>query len=78
MSDVEFNEPEYAASAHASRQRKESRFERLVFSTGLAKDSKGAQRVLLIASVIMLIIAGFLLWPKSQPAPVPVPPITTP
>ncbi|HWU24633.1 MAG TPA: hypothetical protein VN086_02680 [Candidatus Paceibacterota bacterium] len=78
MSDVEFNEPEYAATARSSRTAKQSRFERLVLSTGLAKDSKGAQRVLLIISILMLVIAAFLMWPKHQPAPVPVPPITTP
>lgn len=78
MSDVEFNEPQYAASARVSRQNKQSSFEKIVISTGLAKDSKGAQRVLLIISILMLIIAAFVIWPKHQPAPVPVPPITTP
>lgn len=78
MSDVEFNEPQYASTNRASFANKQSTFERLVISTGLAKDSKGAQRVLLIISVLMLIIAAFVIWPKHQPAPVPVPPITTP
>lgn len=78
MADVEFNEPQYAASARSSRASKGSAFERLIVSMGLAKDSKGAQRVLLIISILMLIIAAFLVWPKPQPAPVPVAPITTP
>lgn len=78
MTDVEFNEPQYASSSRVSQSAKQSRFERLVISTGLAKDSKGAQRVLLIVSVVMLLIAAYLIWPKHTPPPTPVPPIVTP
>lgn len=56
MSDVQFNEPEYAHSTLV-RPQKASLLSRLIISIGLAQDETGAQRVLFICAVIILIMA---------------------
>ena len=58
MADIKFEEPQYATSISAS---KESWLTRLVIKTGLATDSAGAQKVLIIV-LIVTIMATILVW----------------
>jgi hypothetical protein len=59
MSGVEFNEPQIARSGTIAR--KSSFFARLVIGTGLAKDEKGAQGVLLITALFLLGVMAAVL-----------------
>ncbi len=57
MSDVTFDEPEYAVRSAASQPKRQSLLTRLTISTGLATDEASAQRVLLIGAVIIAALA---------------------
>ncbi len=58
MADIQFDEPQYAASVSAP---KESWLSSLVIRTGLATDSASAQKVLIIVLVVT-IVATILVW----------------
>jgi hypothetical protein len=56
MSNVTFEEPEYNRNA-TSRPQKISFLTDLTIKTGLAKDEAGAQRVMLIVTVVVVLLA---------------------
>lgn len=64
MSDVTFNEPEYTNTGSASRAKQASFFTRITIAAGLAKDEAGAQKVMLVAAIIiaLLAVAVFFLF----------------
>lgn len=75
MANVQFDEPTFASSARTKRT---SSLEKIVFSTGLAKTSSGAQMVLLVGAIVMIVVAVFLVFPKHAKTPVPPPvPVAT-
>jgi len=75
MTDVEFNEPNYATRASGiPAAGGSSAFSRLVIKTGLAKDEKGAQRVLLIIAILAIVIAAFVFFGGHKSAPEVPPP----
>ncbi|MBU2220367.1 hypothetical protein KKD81_00335 [Patescibacteria group bacterium] len=66
---VEFNEPVYGANQTVKEARKPSVFIRTVLKTGLAKDVIQAKKVLLVASVLVLLFAAFLIFSGTAQAP---------
>jgi len=58
MADIQFDEPQYTAPVSAP---KASWLTSLVIKTGLATDSAGAQKVLVIV-LIVTIVAIILVW----------------
>ncbi len=68
MSDIQFEEQEYARPA-AYTQSKSSALSRMVISLGLAHDDAGAQKVLLVVLVITVILIGIVWFVFNPPAP---------
>ena len=60
---IQFEEPEYARSAALE---KHSWLAGLVIKTGLAKDDLGAQKVLLIALVLIIVATIAVFWMSSN------------
>lgn len=69
--DVEFNEP--PALTRKAGPTASSGLSQLVINVGLAKTPKGAQLVLLIAVVFLLLLTGFLFAGASKQPPAPTP-----
>ncbi len=65
MSDIQFNDQDYQMSPAQMRSNKPSWLTRLVLSTGLAKDSEGVERVLLILFGIVVLLIVWVNWPSS-------------
>lgn len=59
MSGVEFNEPQLAKTYSAAQ--KSSLLVRFVMGMGLAKDAKGAQKVLVIIALLLMGVALYVL-----------------
>ena len=74
MSDVQYQEPQYG-ERRTDLSPEFSWPTRLVLKLGLARDAASAQKVLVIA-LALLILIGILLW-HTVGAPVP-PPVTNP
>ena len=71
MADIQFNEPQYTATP----VRKPSGLARLAIRLGLASDETSAQKVLLVALVlIVLATIAVLIGGAFSTAPVPLPP----
>lgn len=70
MADISFNEPQYK---NASRPGRGSFLSSLAIKSGLAKDEQGAQRVLLVAAIL---IAAFAVgvYVFAYPTPTTLPP----
>ena len=64
---VEFDEPTAMTTRSASSRR--SKFAELVIKTGLAKDEQGANTVLVVIAVAMIVIALFLFFRSSSGTP---------
>jgi len=57
MNNVQFQDQQSTYTAP-----KKKGLEQMIIKTGLAKDSKGAQMVLLIIAVIAILIGGFFMF----------------
>lgn len=77
MSDVQFNEPSYATSPQVQASKEPSRLSNLVIKSGLAKDEKGAQLVLLVTALICIALAGAVFFMGRTTTP-EVGPVTMP
>jgi len=69
MADVQYQEPQYGGRPR-SFDPKRSWLTKITINTGLAKDDEGAQRVLLILGVVMIVIA-VAIWKFSGSSPLP-------
>lgn len=63
MNDIQFNEPDYARPAVPAEQ--PSWLSSLVIRTGLAKNTADAQKVLIIALVVLVALGIWINWPSS-------------
>ncbi|HEY4521479.1 MAG TPA: hypothetical protein VJL57_03725 [Candidatus Paceibacterota bacterium] len=74
MADVQYQEPQYGGRPRSFAP-KRGWLTKFVIKTGLAKDDAGAQKVLLILGIVMIVIAVGV-WKFSGSSPLP--PITDP
>ena len=65
MGNVTFDEPEAGRRPVAQKQ---SGLTSLVIGMGLAKDAKGAQKILLLVVVIAIALSVFLILSTSSPS----------
>ena len=61
MADVQFNEPDYTHSG-PPRPPKSSFLARIFISLGLAKDEAGAQKPMLIATILVALLAVVIFF----------------
>lgn len=70
--DVQFNEPEYAATPVAQTP-KRGPLMRFLIARGWAKDEKGAERILLYVIVVVIVITGMVLATQVRFSSAPPP-----
>jgi len=67
MSDVKFDEENYTSNSYPTGNREVKGFAGLLIKTGIVKDEKWANIVLIVIALISFVTSLIIFWPKDGP-----------